>query len=179
MKGRRKVETETLISKAKSGDDHAFYELITMNKEKLYKIAFSYLRDETDSLEAIQEVTYRAYTKLNKLKEPKFFSTWLIKILINYCTDELKRRKRTVFKPVEDHPTNELDKDARYDLEQAVDQLDTKYKTVIILKYYQDLTITDIAAILERPEGTIKTWLNKALKELRKGLREDGEFNYA
>jgi len=167
-----------LIIRAQEGDSSAFYLLIDQNKEKLYRIAYSYLKNEVDSLEAIQEVTYRAYIKLKNLREPKFFDTWLVKILINYCNDELKRLKRTILKELDisqaSESTNIVD---RQIILEALDRLDPKYQTVIILKYFNDLTIEDTAKLLNRPIGTVKTWLNKALTDLRKTLKKEGEAN--
>jgi len=170
------VDTESLVLAAKQGDDEAFYMLIDENKALLYKIAFSYLKNDVDVLEAIQETTYKAYIKIQKLREPKYFKTWLIRILINHCLDEIKLRKRTVFSKVE--TISETDDYKKIGLEIAVENLQPKYRNVIILKYFHDLTIKDIAEILEKPESTIKTWLSKALLDLRKYFQKDGESSY-
>jgi RNA polymerase sigma-70 factor (ECF subfamily) len=61
----------------------------------MYKIAYSYFGNEQDALEAIQETTCRAYNNFHKLKQPQYFKTWLIRILINYCIDEKKRMKKS------------------------------------------------------------------------------------
>lgn len=174
FKGRGKVTKEELVMASQNGDDEAFYLLIDANKEKLYRISFSYLRNEGDSVEAIQEVTYKAYTQIKKLKEPKYFDTWLIRILINYCLNELKRRKRTIFKIIELKTVE--DNTERLSVEEALETLDQKYQTIIILKYFNDLTIHEIAEIMNRPEGTIKTWLHNALLKLRLYFGKDGEM---
>lgn len=90
------MSIESLVKKAKKGDDQAFYELIIEHKAQMYRIVLSYLKNDADSLEAIQEVTFRAFKQIKKLKEPSFFSTWLIRILINYCIDEQKRKQKVV-----------------------------------------------------------------------------------
>ncbi|UUZ97751.1 sigma-70 family RNA polymerase sigma factor [Paenibacillus sp. P25] len=64
-------------------------------------------------------------------------------------------------------------------MELAIERLAPKYRHVIILKYYQDMTLTEIAQLLERPEGTVKTWLNQALKALRSDFGKEGGFDYA
>ena len=167
------MEFEELVIASQEGDDNAFYELMKLNKVKLYKIAYTYLKNEEDALEAIQETTYRAYTKLKKLKEPKYFKTWLVRILINYCFDELKRQKKCLPMLNDKEISQEMNND-RLDMEWAIDKLLPKYRDIIILKYFEDLRIQDIALILECPEGTVKTWLNKALNDLRIILREGG-----
>ncbi len=68
------LSTEELLMAAQAHDHEAFHQLVSANKQKLYSIAIAYLKDENDALEAIQETTCRAYTKLAKLKEPKIFS---------------------------------------------------------------------------------------------------------
>ncbi|SDX03730.1 sigma-70 family RNA polymerase sigma factor [Paenibacillus sp. CF384] len=176
------MDNELLALAAKRGDDAAFYSLITQHKDKLYRIAYSYLKNENDALEAVQEVTCRAYMQIHKLKEPGYFGSWLIRILMNYCADETKRQSRRNEKQQvaagaeEPHvASGESALLERVMLESAVERLDANYRTVIELKYYHDLTIAEIARTLEKPEGTIKTWLHKALGGLRKRLEKDGE----
>lgn len=170
------MTTEQLVLAAKQGDDKAFFQLVSAEKERLYRIAFSYLRDETEALEALQEMTCRAYAKLYKLKEPRYFNTWLIRILIHYCIDEQKRKRKVLSithltEPLKDPHAN---LDERLGLEEAIEKLDPRYQHIIILKYYQDMTLTDIARLLEKPEGTVKTWLNKALTQLRSQIDPKG-----
>lgn len=170
---------EDLVKLAQKGSNEAFYKLISDHSEKLYKIAFYYFKNQADALEAIQEVTCRAYVKLNKLKEPQFFSTWLTRILINYCIDEQKRKKRVVH--VEEINTDqsgihESDIDTIL-IEQALDALEPKYKKVIILKYFQDMSIQEISKVLQCPEGTVKTWVHRALAQLRILLNREGDFD--
>lgn len=179
------METNTIVA-AIRGDAEAFYELMNLHKEQLYRIAFRYLQSEQDALEAVQEMTYRAYRSISKLKEPKFFQTWLIRILINTCNDELKRLKVQIpmneeiiynnLKDLDDstEPGGRADLQ-RLDILEALDHLDTKYRQVIELKYFEDLTIQQIAVALERPEGTIKTWLIQSYKQLKEYLQERGD----
>lgn len=175
---------ELLVAAAKRGDDAAFYSLITQHKEKMYRIAFSYLKNETDALEAVQEATCRAYMQIRKLKEPEYFGSWLIRILMNYCADEVKRKARrtdglqAAAAAMDSRAASgEAALLERVMLESAVEQLDANYRKVIQLKYYHDLTITEIARTLEKPEGTIKTWLHKALGGLRQRMGKEGEPN--
>lgn len=165
---------EQMVREARQNDD-AFYALIVSCQDQLYRIAFSYLKSEADALEAIQETTYRAYKNLRKLKNPKYFKTWLIRILINYCIDELKQRKRhpSLTEDFHGSETN-IDPEA-LGLRQAVDKLDDRYRQIVMLKYFEGFTIREIADMLESPEGTIKTWLNRALTALRNDLGKDGE----
>lgn len=167
-----------LVQHAQRGDGEALFQLIQADKERLYRIAFAYLKNQADAVEAIQEATCRAFGKLHQLKEPAFFYTWLIRILIRYCIDEQKRKRKSLpLLQVTEQLAQELDLDARLQLELAVEKLKPKYRHIIILKYYQDMTLTQIASLLEKPEGTVKTWLHKALGILRAELAQGGGRN--
>jgi len=166
------VNLEQLVREAQKGDDQAFYQLILMHKERMYRVAYAFLRTEMDALEAIQEATCRAYLKLSAVKEPAYFTTWLTRILIHLCIDEQKRRKRWV---LEETDRERIDAqadhtDERILLQAAMERLSPIQRNVIILKYFEDLTIREIASLLGHPEGTIKTWLHKALGALRHDL---------
>ncbi|MBB6675656.1 sigma-70 family RNA polymerase sigma factor [Cohnella nanjingensis] len=165
---------------AQAGDDEVFYELVSSQKHKLYAIAYAYLKNESDALDAIQEATCRAYAKLRKLKEPGYFHTWLIRILIHHCIDEQKRRSRALpLYLIPESLVAELNLEDRIVLRIAIDRLPPNYRHIIILKYDQDMTLTEIAKLLEKPEGTVKTWLNKALKELRVSFGREGGYDHA
>lgn len=166
------MNLEQLVREAQQGDDQAFYQLIHMHKERMYRVAYAFLRTEVDALEAIQEATCRAYLKLSTVKQPAYFTTWLTRLLIHLCIDEQKRKKRWVLEATDresidtsvDHP------DERILLQTAMERLSPIQRQVIILKYFEDLTIREIASLLGHPEGTIKTWLHKALGALRHDL---------
>ncbi|GGH35464.1 sigma-70 family RNA polymerase sigma factor [Paenibacillus segetis] len=161
------------------GDEDAFYHLITTHKRKLYGIAFSYLKNEADALEVVQETICRAWSKCHQLKDPESFIPWLIRILINCSIDEQKRRKRVAPQTVETSTgTAEMVSVQRLDLEIALERLKPKYRHVLTLKYYQDMTLTDIAKVLDCPEGTVKTWLHQGLKQIRGQMDYGGERYY-
>ena len=84
------------VKMAISGDKQAFIEIIGRNADMLYRIALSYLKNRDEAQEAVQEVTFRAYRNIKSLKSEEFFDTWLVRILINYCNNELKRRSKTI-----------------------------------------------------------------------------------
>lgn len=170
------MKDELLIKRARKGDEEAFFKFMQMHKEQLYKTALIYLKSEQDALEAIQGVTFRAYKSIKKMKKPQYAKTWLIRIMIFYCLDELKWRKRVVMKEA-DPGVVDHDPSLRMSLDESIAKLESQLQTVIILKYFHDLTLPEIASVLERPEGTVKTWLHKGLKKLRNQLeREEGAY---
>lgn len=173
------MEEREWAANACQGDETAFYHLVSSQKRKLYGIAFSYLRNESDALDAVQETVCKAWLKCRQLKEPNAFMPWLIRILIHVCIDEQKRRKRTLPLTALTQPASgEMVSVHKLDLEIALERLKPKYRHVLTLKYYQDMTLTEIARILDRPEGTVKTWLHKGLKQLRGQMTWGGEVYY-
>ncbi|MFC0190164.1 sigma-70 family RNA polymerase sigma factor [Fictibacillus aquaticus] len=163
-----------LSIKAINGDDEAFLGLMQLYKIDLYKTALSYLHSETEAIEALQEVTYRAYKSIRSLKEPSYVKTWLIRIMINYCNDVLKKKKRLVFDDGLLAAQGVSENHSEMELKDAMLALDDRSREILTLKYFHDLKIKDIADTMQCPEGTIKTWLNKALKSLREKLEEKG-----
>ncbi|CAM3476659.1 sigma-70 family RNA polymerase sigma factor [Cytobacillus oceanisediminis] len=169
---------DQLVLKAKEGDDEAFLQIISVLKIDLYKTALSYLRNEEDAIEAIQEVTFRAYKGLKELKEASYFKTWLIRIMINYCNDTLKMQKRMVLNEDLLLTMGKSENYSLMEIQDAMQSLDERSREILTLKYFHDLKIKDIAGTLDCPEGTVKTWLNKALKSLREKLEEKGGMSH-
>ena len=167
------MELEEKVIKAKKGDDNAFYELINERKEILYKTAFTYVKNKEDALDIVHNTVYKAYISIGKLKEPKFFNTWLTRILINSSLDVIRKNKKTVEfqdKICNESDATKIDSEEIMDLYNAVDKLNEKCKTIVILKYFQGMTLSEIAEVLQCPLGTVKTNLHKALQELRVDL---------
>ncbi|MEJ8304870.1 sigma-70 family RNA polymerase sigma factor [Saccharibacillus sacchari] len=165
------AESTEMKPKARSLSEQEaqFFERVERQQRKLYAIAFSYLRSEADSLEAVQEATCRAWIKRKRLKNPDVFESWLIRIVINCCMDELRRRKRSfpTAEFEEKAGTGEMQSHNRIDLERAFGKMKSKYRHAVMLKYYHGMTSAQIAHVLKKPEGTVKTWLREGLKQLK------------
>ncbi len=109
--------------------------------------------------------------QLKKLKQEKYFNTWLMRILINNCITYINKRKRLIFfrkniDIIEKHESTD-NREGLLDLYKAIDTLEDKFKMIIILRYFNDLTVPQIADIMDYPIGTVKTYIHKALKQLR------------
>lgn len=164
-----------MVKKAIKGNEDAFEQLIKQESDKLYRTAYLYVRNKEDALDVLQETVCKAFVGIHKLKEPKYFSTWLVKILIRTAYGVIQKKKKTVlsgealiYSLIENtSPSPEED----LDLTNAISTLDQNYQTVIILFYFHDLSIKTIAEKMQKPEGTIKTYLHRAKAEL-KGLLE-------
>jgi RNA polymerase sigma-70 factor, ECF subfamily len=169
------MSLEKKIKKVKKGSKQAFQDLIQDEKNKLYRMAFIYVKNENDALDILQETIYKAFISIHSLKDPQYFSTWMMKILINNSLDFLKKRDRVIpFEKVEDQKNHQYQKmEEKMDLIEAIKKLDEQYKTVIILRYYRDMTIKQIAEILQCPEGTVKTNIHRGLQKLKITLGEE------
>ncbi|MGD6793279.1 RNA polymerase sigma factor [Metabacillus indicus] len=164
----------TLAKAAIGGDDRAFLLVMKQHKEQLYRTAYLYLKNENDAIEAVQEVTYRAYKSLKKVKEPSYFTTYLIRIMMNYCHDQLKRQKKVKLDEKLASSGTAADSLHSVEIQEALCSLSEKYQNVIVMKYFQDLKIKEIADQINCPESTVKTRLKKALSLLRKQLEDNG-----
>ena len=148
---------ENLVKKAKSGDSGAFAQLIRMNTQSMYKVAWAYLKNDEDVADAIQETILKCYEKLSTLKKDSYFKTWMIRILINNC-NEMLRHKGRVF------PTMEMEEGI---FEELLASLEEKYQVVMLLYYSKSLSVKEIAALLEISQNTVLTRLSRARKQLR------------
>lgn len=167
------MQTEEKVIMAKKGDDNTFYDLIQQRKEMLYRTAYLYVKNDQDALDIVGETVYKAYLSIKNLKHPGYFNTWITRILINCALNHIKKTKKEL--PLEEplyktRPAASGDREAIIDLYSALDQLNDRYKTVIIFKYFQDMTLSQIAEVMQHPLGTVKTYLHKALKELRSNI---------
>jgi RNA polymerase sigma-70 factor (ECF subfamily) len=170
------MNDQQLIQQAKSGNNDSFATLIKSRGEKLYKVAYCYVKDEALALEVVSEATYKSYISLDKLKYTEYFDTWLVRIVINEAIDLIRKRKRMVL-------TGEVDQEIaapqktgiedRLDLYEAIDQLKEDEKEILTLKYFGDLTFAHIAKQLGKSENTIKTKHYRALDKV-KAILEGG-----
>ncbi len=177
--GRRELflDTEMLVRAARNGDDQAFTRLMDEEKARLYRIAYAYLHSQPDALDALQETAFRAYRNIRKLNDHTLFSTWVTRILLNYCADERKRRNRPVYPDYTSAKEVSGPKPDNLDLYMALDRLQPSEKQLIILKYMEDWTYPQIASLLQMPESTIKTRARRALDQLKSILgREDEAY---
>jgi len=118
----------------------------------------------------VQETIYKASGSIGRLKDPNHFPAWLTKIVIRTAISHVRKNRRAI--PVEeagDYPDHErVPVENRLDLLEAVCRLPDPYKTVIILRFYKDFSIKQIADVPDWPEGTVKTDLHRALNRLKK-----------
>lgn len=148
---------------------------VIKEKEKHYRLAYSYVRNVDNALDIVQESIYKAFSSIDSLKEPQFIKTWFYRIIVNTSLDFLRKRKRLVI--VDDFAANgmdtgEVDNYQNFDLREAIENLPEKYRSIIILRYFEDLKITEISQILDRNVNTVKTQLYRVLEILRIDLQD-------
>lgn len=168
-----------LARKAKKGDVQAYGDLIKFHKEYLYRTAFSYVKNQDLALDVLQDTTVQGLLAIHNLREPQYFKTWITRILYN-CAMQMYRKSSKVIPYAQDDiqqdAVKQLDsgisQEEKMDLHNAVRQLDEPYRTLIVLKYFEGLTISEISKMSSKPEGTIKSDLSKAKKKLRMILKE-------
>ena len=141
---------------------------VTENIDKIYRLAFSYSKNQQDAEDIVNESVRRALDGVENLRNEEFLGTWFFRIVVNTANTYLKSRSKLIYldEIMEDSLTAE-DKYENTDLYEAVMKLDSKYIIIIVLKFYEDLTIERISEILDENISTVKTRLYKALKKLR------------
>lgn len=151
---------------------------IIENQNAHYRLAFSYVKNKESALDIIQESIMKALRSIDSLEQIHYLKTWFYRILINTSIDFIHKNKRIV--TVEDNvldfhlPVQEMNI-PNVDLYEAIDHLPAVYKTIIILRFFEDMKIDDIATTLGENTSTIKTRLYAALKKLRTNMEEKVE----
>lgn len=153
-------------------DPEAFVKLMEMHKQSMVKTAKSYLSNEEDVADVVQEAILTCYEKLDSLKEPKYFKTWLIRIVINKCKDVLRKNREL---SIMDELPEQGDMDrSMSDLEfmDLLESLDEKYRIILVLYYADGFNTREIGEILDMNERTVKTRLVRGRDQFAKKYQE-------
>ncbi len=164
------------VKNAQKGDKQAFMNLIDKYQDDIYRTALIYTKNQDDALDIAQETAFRAYSKINSLKNPQFFKTWLIKITMNAAIDLLRNKKKvTHIKPeyTDFISTEDGDIPLSMTLKEIVNKLNEREKSVVLLKYYFNHTFQEIATVMDVPIGTTKSILYRSLQKMRLEMKED------
>ena len=155
--------------------DADYFSRIEPLKEQLYRVAYLYLGSESAAVDAVDEAVYRGYLKRRSLRREAYFSTWLTRILINVCLDELHRRQRET--PVEILPERAETPYDALPLQEALERLPEDLRSVIALRYFGGFTLAETARALGLPEGTVSSRQRRALQLLKLHLTDDEEVS--
>ncbi|WP_040210427.1 sigma-70 family RNA polymerase sigma factor [Clostridium polynesiense] len=161
------------VSLAIKGNKDSFIHLIEHLESYMYKVSKSMLYSDSDCADAIQETILKAYKNIASIKNPQFFKTWLIRILINECNKINNYKKKVI-------PMEEIFPDSQgtgitdsLSIEHSISLLEDDLKEAVILYYFEDLPVKEISRVLNIPEGTVKSRLSRARVKLAKSLGND------
>lgn len=177
-----------LARMALKGDQQAFAEIVGLYQDKLYHMAFRMLSNRQEAEDVVQETFLRVYRNLDRYDESMKFSTWIYRIATNLCIDRLRKRKPSYSLDAEstDHegldgysmipsddrtPESEaLLSETQAIVQQAIETLPPKYKSVMVLRYLHDLSLQEIGDVLGMPVTTVKTRVHRGREFMRKRL---------
>ncbi|ALC91722.1 RNA polymerase subunit sigma-24 [Bacillus sp. FJAT-18017] len=163
------------VKKAIKGNSSSFEMLIVTHKLMMYRVARTILSRDEDCADAIQEAIMKAFQNIHNLKEPRYFKTWLIRILLNECHQLHRKRKNLVSIDELAEPSSMENGYEKIEVEQLLDMLPLEEKQLLKLFYIEDLSIHDLSLILDIPENTVKTKLRRAREKMQKTLAKDTE----
>lgn len=163
---------EKLINKAIKGNFNAYSILVDNLKDEGYKLAYTILRNEHDSIDAYLQAVEKGLKNIKNLKEPQYFKTWFLKIVINEAKNIITKNSKVIFfDEIEERKENRYeDKESKLDLEICLEKIEPQTREMIKLKYYMGYKLEEIATILELPVGTVKGKIYNALKSMKKEL---------
>ncbi len=180
---------DTRLAKlARKGDQRAFAEIVELYKDKLYHLGYRMTSNRQEAEDVVQDTFLRVFHNLDRYDENQKFSTWIYRIATNLCIDRLRKRKNVYSLDAEssDHegldgysmlpsddrtPESELMlSETQRVIHEAMETLPPKYKSVMVLRYLQDLSLQEISDVLNMPVTTVKTRVHRGREFMRKKL---------
>ena len=156
-----------LVKRSISGDADAFLELMEKNSLAMYKVARGILDNDEDAADAMQDTILTCFEKIHTLKNPEYFKTWMIRILINEC-NKIHRHYKNFSRAEEipEVPGQDMSIE-EFEFKEMLGMLDESYRIILVLYYVEGFRIADIASILNMNENTVKTRLVRARVQLK------------
>ena len=168
-----------LVERARDGDDVAFTELVDLDGDRCYAIAYRILRDVERAQDAVQQAFLLAWRELPRLRDPERFEIWLHRLVVNACYEEFRRYRRWSANvrtlPIDGPaaPDETVSIDERDALERAFRSLTPEQRAVVVLHHHVGMPLTSIAEVAGVPLGTVKSRLHYATRILRGALATD------
>jgi RNA polymerase sigma-70 factor (ECF subfamily) len=161
--------------------EEAFAALTRRHLDSAYRLAWAILGDHGDADDATQDAFTRAWRSRRSLRDPERFDAWFGRILVNVCRQRLRSRARQTIRPLDEAsgaaepatPDASEPASARDAITRAMTLLDADHRIVVVLRYWADLSIDEIAARIGVPAGTVKSRLHYALRSMRCGLEQE------
>lgn len=178
------ADDAALVRGAQKGDADAFEELIARHRDKIYARAFSMMRNEDEALDLSQEAWVKGWQRLKQFQGESSFSTWMTRIVINLCLDELRKQKRHRADSIEElgeesggverqmpaitvNPTERLERsELRQRIDRGLSQLSPEHRTVLILHEFEEMEYKEIARTVGCSIGTVMSRLFYARRRL-------------
>ena len=176
------------IKQVLKGDQNAYADIVNLYQHKLYQICYRMLGNKQEAEDIAQEAFVRAYINLHSYDQKRKFSTWLYRIATNLCIDRIRKKKPDYYLDAEVAGTDGLDMysqiaadeklpedvvaqmELQERIQYEISRLPDKYRSVIVLKYIEELSLQEISEILDMPLGTVKTRIHRGREALRKQL---------
>lgn len=175
--GRTTMTEDQLVEQCRQGDRDAQRELYALTSDRIYRLLVRMTENPDDGLDLAQETYIRIFEKIHQFDGHSRIATWVYRVAVNEALQFLRRRKREPVPlsgdgevPGRATHTLAVAIDARLDVEQALSQLPELERTLVILRHFEGLDYAEMARVLEKPEGTIASGLNRARKMLREIL---------
>lgn len=186
----------SLLRRLRDRDERAFRELIAQHRDRVFNITYRMLGNRHEAEDVAQEVFITVFKQIDTFREEAKFSTWLYRVAVNHCKNRIKYLARR-----HDRDRDELDETTTSSsggngaigsatpsapdralegaqmekvLAEAINSLEEEHRLVIILRDVEDLSIEEICAITDMPDGTVKSRLHRARAALRKKLQRHG-----
>jgi RNA polymerase sigma-70 factor (ECF subfamily) len=178
------ADDETLVRAAQQGDLDAFEELVARHRDKIYARAYSMMRNEEEALDLSQEAWVKAWQRLVQFHRESSFGTWMTRIVINLCLDQLRKQKRQRSESLEAmdeesggverqmpivtvNPTERLERaELRQRIDVALGQLSHEHRTALVLHEFEEMEYKEIARVMECSIGTVMSRLFYARRKL-------------
>lgn len=173
------MQQTDLVERASRGDQDAFAKLATANADRCYALAYRILRDAQRAEDAAQQALLGAWRDLPTLKEPERFDAWLHRLVVHACYAEARRDRRWTahVRLISTEPQFDPDTAdsvaARDELERGFRRLSPEQRAVVVLHHHLGYPLTEIAATLGIPVGTVRSRLHYAIRQLRAAIEAD------
>lgn len=174
------MEEGLLIKNLKLNKENAYVDLMNLYGDRLLRISYLILKDEKEAEDVVQETFLRIFKNIKGFRGDSSLYTWIYRISQNIIKDRIKKIDNTYYEDIPHmHTTEEIiikhiDRNL---LRNGIDKLSYIYKQVIVLFYFEDLSIREIAEILEEKEGTVKSKLSRGRRLLKEDLERGGYYH--
>ena len=171
---------DMLISEIRDGHLEAFDALMQQHQAQVYHVAYSYTKNEDQAMDITQNVFLKVYENLHKFHGRSQFKTWMLRIAYNESNNWIKKNKHNmtienpdIFASTENQESNFLVQENRIQMLRCLYQLNTRYRLAVILRYFENYSVREIAAVLKCSEGVVKNMLFRSMQQLRSSLQQE------